>query len=91
MTEVTFYTRRQCGLCDDVARELRRLSSELRFTIVERDIDDDAGLRERYNDIVPVVAIGDTVIAHAPIEPGELRASMESGLRGRARTPRGQV
>lgn len=80
MTEVTFYTRRQCGLCDDAARELRRFSAELRFTIVEHDIDDDAGLRERYNDVVPVIAIGDTVIAHAPIDLTALRTALASAL-----------
>ncbi len=83
MTEVTLYRRRECSLCDDALFELRHLSSELRFTLVERDIDGDAELRARYNDIIPVVAIGESVIAQAPIDLGELRASIESGLRDR--------
>ncbi len=80
MTEVTFYTRRQCGLCDDAAAELRRLSGELRFSIVERDIDGDADLRARYNDVVPVIVIGDAVIAHAPIDLVALRTALASAL-----------
>ena len=77
---VTLYTRRQCGLCDETAAELRRLSGELRFSIVERDIDGDADLRARYNDVVPVIAIGDAVIAHAPIDLAALRAALASAL-----------
>jgi Glutaredoxin-like domain (DUF836) len=80
MTEVTLYRRRECGLCDDALFELRQLSSELRFTLVERDIDGDAELRTRYNDIIPVVAIGETVIAHAPIDLGELRDALEGRI-----------
>jgi hypothetical protein len=80
MTEVTLYRRRECGLCDDALFELRQLSSELRFTLVERDIDGDADLRARYNDIIPVVAIGETVIAHAPIDLGELRDALEGRI-----------
>ena len=80
MTEVTLYRRRECGLCDDALFELRHLSSELRFTLVERDIDGDPELRARYNDVIPVVAIGETVIAHAPIDPGELRAGLEGRI-----------
>jgi hypothetical protein len=80
MTEVTLYRRRECGLCDDALFELRQLSSELRFTLVERDIDGDAELRTRYNDIIPVVAIGDSLIAQAPIDLGELRGALEGRI-----------
>jgi Glutaredoxin-like domain (DUF836) len=80
MTEVTLYRRRECGLCDDALFELRQLSSELRFTLVERDIDGDAELRTRYNDIIPVVAIGESLIAQAPIDLGELRDALEGRI-----------
>ena len=78
--EVTFYTRRQCGLCDETAAELRALGRDLSFAITELDIDADPALREQYNDIVPVVAIGERIIAHAPIAPGALRTALESAL-----------
>jgi glutaredoxin len=78
--EVTLYTRRQCGLCDETAAALRALSGELRFTIVEVDIDTDAALRERYNDVVPVVAVGERVIAQAPVDEGALRSLLGEAL-----------
>jgi glutaredoxin len=78
--EVTPYTRRNCSLCDEAAAELRSLAAQLRFAIRELDIDEDASLRERYDAIVPVIAVGERVIARAPIAAGELRAALEEAL-----------
>lgn len=79
-SEVILYRRHLCGLCDDALFELRALSGEMRFTIVERDIDADADLRARYGEIIPVVAVGDIDVAHAPIDFAELRAVLEWAL-----------
>lgn len=78
--EVTLYTRRGCGLCDEAADALRRLSRELRFTVTEHDVDADAELRDRYGDAVPVVATAGREIARAPIDPGALRAALTAAL-----------
>ena len=78
--EVILYTRRQCSLCDEIADELRRLRTDLGFELTELDIDEDASLRDLYNDIVPVVAVGDRVIAHAPVDQSTLRADLEAAL-----------
>jgi hypothetical protein len=77
---VVLYTRRLCGICDDTAIELRRLRDDLGFTLIERDIDDDDALRARYNDLVPVVAIGERIVAQAPIEPETLRDALVAAL-----------
>ena len=82
MTEVTLYRRRHCDLCDDALFALRELNGEHRFTIVERDIDGDSELRARYDEVVPVIAIGDIEVARAPIDRAELRHSIESALDG---------
>ncbi|MHB8685053.1 MAG: glutaredoxin family protein [Dehalococcoidia bacterium] len=78
--EVILYTRRQCGLCDDAAGELRRLAAELRFTLSERDIDDDPALRARYDELVPVVAARGRIVARAPIDPARLREQLSAAL-----------
>ncbi|MEX0750355.1 MAG: glutaredoxin family protein [Dehalococcoidia bacterium] len=78
--DVILYTRKQCNLCDETAAELRRLRDELRFTLQELDVDEDVSLREQYNDIVPVVALGDRVIAHAPVDLAELRRTLAEAL-----------
>ncbi|HYM16290.1 MAG TPA: glutaredoxin family protein [Dehalococcoidia bacterium] len=79
--EVTLYTRRDCGLCHEAADVLRQLSPELRFTLTERDVDADAGLRGRYGDAIPVVAVGGREIARAPFDAAALRAALVAALR----------
>jgi glutaredoxin len=54
---VTLYGRPGCHLCDDARAELLRLSAELRFELVERDIEADDDLLRRYLERIPVVAV----------------------------------
>ncbi len=78
--EVTLYTRRECVLCNETAEALRRLAPGLDFTLTELDIDADVALRERYNEIVPVVAAGECIIAAAPADPRTLEVLLTTAL-----------
>lgn len=78
--EVTLYTRRVCGLCNEAVEELWMLRGPLQFTLIERYVDDDPALIARYNDIVPVIAVGDDVVAHAPIDFANLREMLAAAL-----------
>ena len=78
--EVTLYTRSDCGLCNEAIEELWMLRGPLAFTLVSRNVDDDPALIERYNHIVPVIAVGDHVVAHAPIDFTNLRAALATAL-----------
>ncbi len=80
--EVILFTRRVCGLCDETAEVLRSLRDDLRFTLTERDVDEDAVLREEYNDIVPVVTVGGRIVAHAPVDAEALRSALAAALGG---------
>jgi hypothetical protein len=80
---VTLYRRRLCGLCDDALFELRALGRELAFRIVERDIDADADLRARYDEVIPVIALGEIEIARAPVDASVLRAALEAAIKDR--------
>jgi glutaredoxin len=51
--QVVLYTRAGCHLCDDALDALRRHGLSPRLV----DIDAEPGLRERYNECVPVVEI----------------------------------
>lgn len=83
MREVILYTRQHCGLCDEAEAALRGLAPRLGFALRPVDIDADAGLRSRYNDAVPVVAVDGRIIAQAPLDPGELERALAREL-GRA-------
>jgi len=57
MPTVTVYSRPNCGLCDELKQQLEALRADAEFEWREVDIDQDADLRRRYNDAVPVVAV----------------------------------
>ena len=78
--EVTLYTRKDCGLCDDLAETLRRLAPDLRFTLTEQDVDADAALRDLYNEIVPVVVVAGRVVATAPVDLRTLETALADAL-----------
>jgi hypothetical protein len=78
--EVTLYTRSVCGLCNEAVEELWLLRGPLQFTLVERNVDDDPALVALYNDIVPVIAVGEQVVAHAPIDFAGLRDALAAAL-----------
>ena len=78
--QVTLYTRSDCGLCNGAIEELWMLRGPLQFTLVSRNVDDDPALVERYNDLVPVIAVGDQVVAHAPIDFANLREVLSAAL-----------
>jgi len=55
---VTLYTRAGCHLCGDARRVIVEARRRADFDYEEIDIDLDPELVRRYNDEVPVVAIG---------------------------------
>ncbi len=64
---VTIYSRPGCHLCEVVTEQLETIRREMDFHVEERNIDEDedASLRERYNDDIPVVAVnGQDVFKH---------------------------
>jgi len=78
--EVILYTRAECGLCDGAARMLRDLEDELAFTTRAIDIDTEAELLARFNDVIPVIAAGETIVAQAPIDAAALRGALVRAL-----------
>ncbi|GAA3938565.1 glutaredoxin family protein [Pseudoclavibacter caeni] len=67
MIDVVMYQRPGCHLCDDARGVLTAVVAEARaagtaVTVREVDIDQDAALRDRYGELVPVIAVeGDPV------------------------------
>jgi glutaredoxin len=78
--EVTLYTRADCHLCDDAAAMLDQLATALDFTVTKVDIDGDPALTQLFNDVVPVVAVGEQVVAEAPAEIDVLRGALRDAL-----------
>jgi len=57
MHDVVVYSRKECHLCDIVKETLMQMQGEADFQWRAVDIDADPELRQKYNDVVPVVFI----------------------------------
>ena len=54
---VTIYTRPGCHLCEEAKLAIAACGCDGLFTLQEINIDEDADLRERYGNDIPVVLI----------------------------------
>jgi glutaredoxin len=54
---VTLIGRPGCHLCDEAREVIERVTADLGVGWVERSIDDDAQLRERYAEQIPVTLV----------------------------------
>lgn len=68
MNPVTFYTRTQCGLCEDAKITLKLLQDELGFEIIEIDIEETDELTERFGLMIPVVELDGEILQYGQID-----------------------
>lgn len=79
---VTFLSRPGCHLCDDAREVVLAVMGEFptaRF--VERSIDDDPQLLERYAEEIPVVVIDDVVHNIWRVDADRFRAALSAATR----------
>jgi glutaredoxin len=71
--EVTFYTRRDCPLCDAAEAAVRaaEVLHQLPLTIKLVDIDDDPALQAKFTDDVPVIFVDGTEAFRHRVTAGE--------------------
>ena len=75
--DVTFYSRRDCPLCDKAKAAIAESGIPVQLT--EIDIDDDPQLRRQYTDDVPVIAIGGVEAFRHRLTAEEFRNFDETG------------
>ncbi|MFC3420253.1 glutaredoxin family protein [Salinicoccus hispanicus] len=71
MLEMTYYTRKQCPLCDEGKEQINLALSELRYNDVKMsavDIDKDDALQEEYMIRVPVLVHEGNVVQEGIID-----------------------
>ena len=68
MKEVVFYTRKQCGLCEDARITLKLLQEEMEFKIIEKNIDESDALTERFGLMIPVVEMDGESLQYGQID-----------------------
>jgi hypothetical protein len=74
---VVLYARPGCHLCEDLHVEVAELQQELGFTLVERNIEDDAEEMARFQYLIPVLDIENGPVLYPP----HSRAAVSTALR----------
>jgi len=75
---LTLYTRRNCSLCENMVFTLSEFANDLHFSFDQIDIDKDPVLVARFNDLVPVLALGDNEICHHFFDLKALNSALEA-------------
>ena len=78
---LTCYTKPGCTLCDKAKVPVARAARGLPVTVAWVNILDDPALLARWGERIPVVAIGDTVLAEGKVSELRLRRALEAHLR----------
>lgn len=71
-TQVTFYTKAGCHLCDEARDMLDEIASNIPYELTEIDIRKDMELFERYRYRIPVIMINETIVAEGRIDDDDL-------------------
>ncbi|MFC3886601.1 glutaredoxin family protein [Bacillus songklensis] len=75
---VVMYTKTSCPLCEKAKQVLLELQQEHPFTLQEIDIYQDDSLLEKYQLMIPVVAIDGEDVAFGQIQKVEIRKRLLS-------------
>ena len=75
----TLYTRKECGLCEEMKEVVRKVAGEVSFEMKEIDVDTALDLREKYGNEVPVLFINGRKAFKYRVSEAELRKRLERG------------
>ncbi len=70
---VTLYSKPDCALCNELKADLLALQPEIGFTLIERDIEEDADSFARFRYLVPVLDVEDGPLLMPPHDFLQLR------------------
>lgn len=76
----TLYTKPGCGLCDELRHLLLGLQSDMDFTLVERNIEEDADEFARYRYLIPVLGIPGAGLLYPPHDVETVRRALAAAL-----------
>ena len=85
--QVVLYTKAGCHLCDDLLAQLHAMQQSLEFTVVERDIEDDAEDFARFQYLIPVLDVPGAELLCPPHDAGHVRETVAAALRTSTRIP----
>ena len=76
--KLTLMFRDYCSLCHKMRDALAPYQQQYGFALEVLDVDEDAALEEKYNELVPVLLDGDTEICHWFLDEEKLKAYLQA-------------
>ena len=71
-TQVRFYTKAGCHLCDEARDKLEDIAAQTEYELTEIDIRSDPEIFEQYRFRIPVIIIDDSTLLEGRIDYGDL-------------------
>jgi glutaredoxin len=78
---VTLYTRPGCHLCEEAKKAIEPVLAEFGAVLREINIDEDAALRQRYGQDVPVIFIGQHKAAKHRVDLAQFRRQLQEAMK----------
>ena len=79
---VTIYSRPGCHLCDEARKAIQASGCDDEVELEEVDVDQDAALRERYGNDIPVIFINGVKVFKHRVEPAEFKRKLRRLMAG---------
>jgi len=73
---LTLYSRLYCHLCETMQLQLQQLSEAWQFELEVIDIDRNSELKQRYNEFVPVLNLGEREICFYQLDKDALQRAL---------------
>ena len=78
--KLTLMFREYCSLCHKMRDDLQPYQREYGFELEVLDVDEDEALEAKYNELVPVLLLGEQEICHWHLDEAKLRAALAQAL-----------
>ncbi len=78
--DVTIYSRPGCQLCEEAKAQIVPQLKEFGATLTEINIDEDPGLRARYDYDVPVIFLGARKVGKYRVDPAQFRRQLRDAV-----------
>ena len=75
---LTLYFPEYCSLCHAMRDALRPYQAQYGFQLTVLDVDDDPALVERFDELVPVLMLGEVEICHYHLDSARLEALLQA-------------
>ncbi|ALS59000.1 glutaredoxin family protein [Pandoraea norimbergensis] len=75
---LTLYGRKWCHLCDDMLAALEAMRPAWDFSVTVVDVDSDPALEAKYDEIVPVLALGERELCRYRFDAAAVQAALHA-------------